>query len=124
MRFMNLGPLKVKSGIKRYKCLSVLAVIRIARPQMPFHSVHCGFEPPVFSLRGRGTELDSINQTIDFCWFSFQGAGRTDPAEPYKPLAEQTFDSARLCAPPRCPKAARIGLISPSGLTTMANKKR
>lgn len=90
IHFMNLGPLKVKSGIKRYKCLSVLAVIRIARPQMPFHSVHCGFERPVFFLRGRGTELDSINQTIDFCWFSFQGARRTDgfflegAAEPYK----------------------------------------
>lgn len=106
MRFMNRGPLKVKSGIKGYKCLPVLAVIRIARPQMPFHSVHCGFEGPVFSLRGHGTELDSINQTMDFCWFSFQGGGRTDgfgAAEPYKPLAGQTFESARLCAPPSGP---------------------
>lgn len=65
----------MKSGIKRYKCLSVLAVIRIARPQMPFHSVHCGFVRPVFSLRGQGKELDSINQTIDFVGFPFKVQG-------------------------------------------------
>lgn len=117
--------------MKRYKCRCVLAGIRIARPRMPFHSVHCGFERPVFSLRGQGAELDSINQTMDFCWFSFQGAGRThgglqlNHINPH-PWAEQTVDSTRVCV---CTHL-QIGPdpltdpISPSGLTTIAKKKK
>lgn len=39
---------------------------------MPFHSVHCGFERLMFSLRGQSNELDFINQTIDFVGFPFK----------------------------------------------------
>lgn len=70
---------------------------------MPFHSVHCGFERPVFSLRGQARELDAINQTIDSVGFPFKVQGGSTgvsggAVELYKPLAEQTFDSVRLCA--------------------------
>lgn len=44
---------------------------------MPFHSVHCGFQRPMFSLRGQSIELDSINQTIDFVGFPFKVYGST-----------------------------------------------
>lgn len=61
---------------------------------MPFHSVHCGFERPVFSLRGQGNELDAINQTIDSVGFPFKVRGGSTGVswgggvELYKPLAE------------------------------------
>lgn len=44
---------------------------------MLFHRLHCGFQRPVFSLRGQSNELDSINQTINFVGFPFKVYGST-----------------------------------------------
>lgn len=78
--FMNLGSLRLQTGIKPHKCLffPMLAVIRIARGSVAtdafsqrslwiFKKTSC-----VFSLRSeQGAELHKSDDR--FCWFSFQG---------------------------------------------------
>lgn len=124
--FMNLGPLRLQTGIKPYKCLfSMPAAIRIvahgsawrgAGPQMPFHGVQSGFlASSVFSLRSQ--QRAGLHKSDDrICWFCFQGITRA--------RAHQTAGCVNIGqrAPVRTFAPASERLVKPQFLHTSINK--